>query len=62
MNDKLESLLAMYRKNEFLLKRNPMCFEWQYENDILFRMMERHIPQSHYDEINLVVYGIERRS
>lgn len=60
MNERLDLLLRMYRNNEYLIRRSPSCWEWVYENEVLFEKMMECIPQSHYDEINLIVYGIRR--
>lgn len=60
MNERLDLLLRMYHNNEYLIRRNPSCWEWVYENEVLFEKMMECIPQSHYDEINLIVYGIRR--
>ncbi len=64
MNEKLEGLLRIYRANErhYMTTRErtpPWVLE---EMVILFGMMEEHIPDSHIDEINLLVYGISRRT
>jgi len=60
MDERLESWIWMYQNNENILLRNPYAFEIMWENEIIFRKMMDCIPQSHYDEINLLVYGISR--
>lgn len=60
MDNKLDSYLRIFRNNEWIIDRNPRAYELMYENQILFERMLTLIPDSHYDEINLIVYGIRR--
>lgn len=60
MNDRLESLLSLYRTNEHLLKKNPIDFETMAEQEFIYEKMQECIPWEHCDEINFLVYGISR--
>jgi hypothetical protein len=60
MNDRFESLLRLYDVIEWQIRRNPIDFTLYWERDIIYGKMLSCIPQSHYDEINLIVYGIRR--
>jgi len=63
MNDKqlFESLLMRYRTNQWYIDHNPLDYQSMHDNQYLYIAMEKLIPQSHYDEINEVVYGIRRK-
>jgi len=50
-----------YRKNEWFIENNPLDFDSLGENELIYVAMQKLIPQSHYDEINEVVYGIRRK-
>jgi len=63
MNENLEGLLRMYRANlRHYLRDKERCPGWVIQEIILlYEMMERHIPDYHIDQINLLVYGITRK-
>jgi len=65
MEERLEAYLRLYWNTEHQYQTWPeededriMLFA---EMLILYGMMERYIPQSHYDQINEVVYNIIRK-
>jgi len=58
---KLDHLVILYRTNLWFFERNPLDFEAMLENEYIYHAMIRLIPQSHYDEINEIVYGIKRK-
>ena len=64
MNEKLEAFLRIYRVNErhYLLAKEKTP-PWVLEELVcMYNLMEAHIPDSHIDEINLLVYGISRKT
>lgn len=60
MNDGLNAYLRMYRSTSYWCDQNPFDYLIAWERDLIFEKMMTVIPQSHYDEINFVVYGITR--
>jgi hypothetical protein len=56
----LDSMLNQYWFNEITIKMNPMAYDIMWDNEVLYGAMLKMVPQSHYDEINLIVYGIRR--
>jgi hypothetical protein len=60
MNEKFDTWLRMYQFNERVLARNLHDWKLVEENEILYRYMYDNIPESHYDNINEMVYGIKR--
>lgn len=56
-----EYLLKLYWANEWYISRNPIDYEAMGDNEHLYFAMSRIIPQSHYDQINEMVYGIKRK-
>jgi hypothetical protein len=52
--------LNLYWENEYFIHFNPLDYDAMAENEVIYRKLTRLIPQSHYDEINLIVYGIRR--
>lgn len=60
MNDRFEALLRLYDVIDYQINMNPLDYELWWERDIIYGKMLYCIPQSHYDEINFIVYGITR--
>jgi hypothetical protein len=56
----IDNLIAIYHYNEVTIKMNPCDFEAYIENEAIYQSMVKYIPQSHLDNINLLVYGISR--
>lgn len=53
-------LLNLYWDNEYFIHFNPLDYDAMADNELIYSKMMNFIPESHYDEINLIVYGIKR--
>jgi hypothetical protein len=56
-----ERMLKSYWANEWYIQHNPIDYQAIWDNEYIRIAMSRLIPQSHYDQINEMVYGIKRK-
>lgn len=52
--------LRLYLSALRFYEANPFDHTWAWECELWYDRMLKAIPQSHYDEINFIVYGITR--